>query len=113
MHSLRSLQPAPETVHQRLQSPCHPPHLPIGNRVRHVHTQGQYLNSEISATVVTNTLLYLYTSYEHKGHHLHPHTTQNVHVKLLNSLNDGNTVNQLQCQVIKDPEKKLRIQMYM
>ena len=28
-----------------------------------------------------------------------------VHVKLLKSLNDGNTVNQLQCQVIKDPEK--------
>ena len=27
------------------------------------------------------------------------------HVELLNSLNDGNTVNQLQCQVIKDPEK--------
>ena len=28
-----------------------------------------------------------------------------VHVKLLKSLNDGKTVNQLQCQVIKDPEK--------
>ena len=28
-----------------------------------------------------------------------------LYVKLLNSRNDGNTVNQLQCQVIKDPEK--------
>ena len=29
-----------------------------------------------------------------------------IHVKLLNNLNDGNTVNQHQCQVIiKDPEK--------
>ena len=28
-----------------------------------------------------------------------------IHVKLLNSQNDGNTVNQHQCQVIKDPEK--------
>ena len=38
--------------------------------------------------------------------------TQKIHIcKLLNGLNDGNTVNQLQCQVIKDPEKKLRIQL--
>ena len=40
-----------------------------------------------------------------------PQIADCIHVKLVKSLNDGNTVNQLQCQVIKDPEKKLRIQL--
>ena len=37
-----------------------------------------------------------------------------LHLKLSNSLNDGNTIYQLQCQVIiKDPEKTQYIYMYM
>ena len=33
------------------------------------------------------------------------HACGYVHVNLSNDLNDGNTINQHQCQVIKDPEK--------
>ena len=49
------------------------------------------------------------TTYTQTHIHAHPMTNPHIHnvrVKLSNSLNDGNTTNQHQCQVIiKDPEK--------